>query len=317
MIGVRKILVVAVALLLSSASYAQSVAFLNIPNDAKSMAMGGASVAMGATAFAVGNNAAAMSLGENKSRIGVNYLQWQPDGTSNGLISGAAYYKFDRLAVGIGANSFSYQEEYDIYSGNGASFSSFKPSEISVNVGVSYRVISNLSIGVNAKYISSKLASSEFVDDYKNGSSAAFDISVMYKLGRLNVAAMATNLGSKISYGTSSSFGSYDLPAAVKCGASYSMGVGSNSLLTGTLEAGYLLYASGIAAGLGAEYAFKDMIFVRAGYHVGDENVTIPSYASFGVGAKLFGFTLDAAYLLAGSGSPLKNTLSIGLGVGF
>lgn len=315
MIGVRKILV-AVALLVSGVSYAQSVAFLNIPSDAKSIAMGGASVAMEATAFAAGNNASAMSLGENKSKIGVNYLQWQPDGTNNGLISGAAYYKFNRLAVGIAGNSFSYKE-YDIYSDNGASSSSFKPSEMVLNFGVSYKVISNLSIGVNAKYISSKLASVEFIEDYKNGMSAAFDLSVMYKLGRLNVAAMATNLGSKISYGTTSAFGSYDLPAAVKCGASYAMGVGSNSLLTGSLEAGYLLYASGVAAGLGAEYAFKDMVFVRAGYNVGDENVTIPSYASFGIGAKLFGFNLDAAYLLAGSGSPLKNTLSIGLGVGF
>lgn len=315
MIGVRKILV-AVALLVSGASYAQSVAFLNIPSDAQSIAMGGASVAMEATAFAAGNNAAAMSLGENKSKIGVNYLQWQPDGTNNGLISGAAYYKFNKLAIGIGGNSFSYQE-YDIYSGNGASSSSFKPSEMVLNLGISYRIISNLSIGVNAKYISSKLASDEFIEDYKNGMSAAFDLSVMYKLGRLNIAAMATNLGSKISYGTTSAFGSYDLPAAVKCGASYAMGVGSNSSLTGSLEAGYLLYANGIAAGLGAEYAFKDMVFVRAGYHVGDENATIPSYASFGIGAKLFGFNLDAAYLLAGSGSPLKNTLSIGLGVGF
>lgn len=314
MINFRKAIIVVIALVCCGVSYGQSLTFLTIPQDSRTLSMGGASVAMDANAYAVNNNPAAMSLSGDKGAIGANYLIWQPDVADNNLISGATYLKLgDKLGLGISGNSFSYKA-YDIYNSYGSTTSTFKPSELALNLGLSYRVISNLSVGANIKYISSSLASDDFVSDYKNANSVAFDLSAMYKLGNLNVAVMATNIGSKISYGTTSAFGSYDLPSTVKAGAAYNLGINDNSSLVGTLEAGYLLYSSGAFVGLGAEYSYRNMLFVRGGYHYGDDTITIPSYASLGVGAKLFGVSLDIAYLLAGSDSPLKNTLSFGLG---
>jgi hypothetical protein len=58
------------------------------------------------------------------------------------------------------------------------------------------------------------------------------------------------------------------------------------------------------------------MVSVRAGYRYGGKSV-IPSYASVGAGFKLFGVSLDLAYLIASGDSPLQNTLTFGLGYSF
>jgi hypothetical protein len=58
------------------------------------------------------------------------------------------------------------------------------------------------------------------------------------------------------------------------------------------------------------------MISVKAGYKYGGKSI-IPSYASVGAGFRFAGVTLDFAYLMGGASSPMKNTLSIGLGYRF
>ncbi len=75
-------------------------------------------------------------------------------------------------------------------------------------------------------------------------------------------------------------------------------------------------YLSGdITAASGAEYSFKNFIFLRAGYHYGSKDKGLPSFASAGLGVKFAGVQLNAAYLLASE--TLGGSLMIGLGYSF
>lgn len=68
-------------------------------------------------------------------------------------------------------------------------------------------------------------------------------------------------------------------------------------------------------AGAAAQYDWNDCLFVRCGYHYGDETKAIPSYASAGIGVKLSGVSLDAVWLFA-SGT-LRNSFALSLGYSF
>ena len=105
----------------------------------------------------------------------------------------------------------------------------------------------------------------------------------------------------------------YSQPSLVKAGAGYTIGLGTSSIAVNA-EAD-VLFSGGFMAGLGAEYSFDDLVFVRAGYHYGDDKKAIPSYGSLGAGVKFFGVRLDVAYLVGSQ--VLKNSLGVTLGYSF
>jgi hypothetical protein len=62
------------------------------------------------------------------------------------------------------------------------------------------------------------------------------------------------------------------------------------------------------------EYAFMQLVFLRAGYRLGNQSISEPSYFSAGCGVSFAGVALDFVYLLADQKSPLKNTMQLSLG---
>lgn len=258
MINIKKTIITGAILLISAVSYGQTVSFLNILQDARAMGMGGASVAMSANAFAMHNNPAAISLSESRFAIGANYTMWQPTSAKNNLMGIAGYFKIgDKFGIGLNGRYLTHPS-YEVTDGGGAISTPFSPNEYAIDLGFSYKIISGLSIGATIKYIGSSMADSEFVPDYLNGTAFAADIAVMYKLGKLNIALMGTNLGTKISYGATDIFGKYNLPAMIKAGVGYDLILAEKHKLTATLEANYLIYQKGFAAGAGVEYSFAD-----------------------------------------------------------
>jgi len=176
-----------------------------------------------------------------------------------------------------------------------------KPKEMSAGIGVAYKITDKLSVGVNVSYISSDLI-------YEKGTELAFDISGTYKINNLNIGISASNIGSKIKYDNNS----YDLPSVIKAGGQYTFNLGKNSLST-NLESDYWLNESIISGGIGAEFLYKNFLALRAGYHLGDEEKTIPSYASVGLGAKLKYINLNFAYIMAGNNSALNKGFNISI----
>ena len=98
-----------------------------------------------------------------------------------------------------------------------------------------------------------------------------------------------------------------------KLGAGYDLSLGSSTLAFAA-EAD-VIFAGGVMAGLGCEYSFKDIVYARAGYHYGNSVNVIPSYASAGLGFKIFGAQLNFAYLFGSA--VLSNSMNVSVGYSF
>ncbi len=286
---------------------AQVLPSLLLKHDAASLAMGATGVSAESGAYAIENNVASIAFAEQKFNVQAGFGLWQPSYANLKTLGLAGMYRLsDKLGV---AMEFKYlmMPSYSGITGTGADIrdSEFKPSEFGMSVGLSYKLFDFLSAGLALRYAGSKLASD--ADAGVFGS----DLGLSFQKDSFSAGLSLNNLGTKVKYSETA----YAQPMLVKFGAGYDLGLGESDLLF-TAQADYL-FAGGFMAGAGCEYSFKDMIFARAGYHYGDSTKTIPSYASVGLGLKLFGVTLDAAYLVAGKSSPMKNTLSIGLGYRF
>lgn len=293
--------------LLAFQMYGQSVNFVNISSDPTYFSLGGASLTTDANAFSVNSNASAMALSTDTMAVAASYGMWQPKGLNLGMASVSGYGLIGGVcAVGINGKYMMYKP-YDIVEDNGFANGQFTPVEMAVELGVAYKIIEGLSAGVNVRYISSKLAGNN-----NSGTAVSADVSVSYRLKGLRFALAATNIGTKIDYG----YSSYQLPAMAKVGVGYSYAINPKNTISAHLEGDYLLYKSSFMAGLGAEYNYNDMISARVGYHYGNEKA-IPSFASAGIGVKIIGITLNAAYVLGFSNSPINGSCFVSLGYEF
>ncbi len=287
---------------------AQTASFVNLSPDTRAMGMAGASLAINAQAFALYNNPAAMALSENKLAAGASFGMWQPDASDNTLIGASGFGKIGKnLGIGLAGRYFTHQP-YNISSSQGALTGSYTPKEYAVDMGAAYRITEGLSLGVNARFIQSTITES-----YQDNAFAA-DIALMYQINNFSFAAAISNLGNKMNFG----YDDYPLPTLCKAGAAYNLCISDIHRVSFSVEGDYFLTVDkGFMGGIGLEYSFKDIAFIRAGYHLGDALKVIPSYASVGLGFKFFGISLNAAYLLAQKDSPLANSLSVGLGWAF
>lgn len=302
----KKILSIVAILFAATQIYAQSVPFVNISANPYSNSMGGTTLVLESNPFTVAENASAMTFSESKGSAGVSYNSWQPWMLKNNILGVSGYAKFGKFAVGISGKYNGYSA-YDIVSDKGEVTGSFTPNEMSVEAAAGFRFAKNFSAGVNVRYISSKLS------EESSGGAIAADVSATFMRKGLMVAVAATNLGTNMDYGNNP----FKLPAMVKVGAGYSFGFADIHKLNVNVEGDYLLTKSGIMAGAGLEYSIKDMAKIRAGYHYGGEE-NIPSYASVGIGVKIIGITLDAAYLFGGGvNAVLNGSFGVALGYSF
>jgi len=213
---------------------------------------------------------------------------WQPSGLGQTLISGGGYYRMGALAFSLGVQQAKDMNSYTLYSDAGVPNGTFTPSGLCGGLSVAYQVMDNLSVAGGVRYYQESLAAGE------KDASVGVELSALYRTGSLTAGLALQNLlGSMM----------------VRAGAGYSL-----ASLDLSAEIDYLS-GGGLMAGLGVQYGYKDMVFVRGGLHYGDSAKAIPSCISLGFGAKLFGVRLDAAYIV--TDSALGNTLSAGLGYAF
>lgn len=291
-----------IAVFFCSALSAQSIPSLLIPSDAVSMGRAGATVASAPGAFAMESNPAMSAFYDGTLNAQASYGMWQSSTSGNTIINVGAIGKVgERLAFGIGGKYFTYPS-YTIVNGSGIAQQvdgTFSPKEMNLLLGASYRLADCFSVGVNAKMASSTLG----VD--AKATVFAADVALAFHKNGVGAGLSVCNLGSKAKFGDNS----YNLPAYLRAGASYSI-VG----VTVQAEADYL-FAGAFMAAVGAEYWWKDYVGVRAGYHYGDPAKAIPQYISLGLGAQFKGVQLDFAYLLGNS--IFSNTLAVNLGYRF
>lgn len=298
MSAMKKFLIILLAGTLVVNAGAQTLGFLQISEDPAVSGIAGAGVALHSLS-PLDNNLADAALGQEKLAAAASYTLWQPQIGKYGLVSaGASYRVIPKLVVALAVKDYMCPQ-YDIVTVNGQTTGSFKPMELSVAAGAAYQITESLSAGLAVKFLSSSLGES------MKGSAVAANISAKYVAGGLQAGIAVNNLGSKISYGGDS----YSLPMQLKAGGAYTI-----SGFTAALEADYVMGA-GLMAALGAQYSIKDLVFVRAGYHLGASDIVIPSHVSLGLGVQFAGVHLDVSFLTASQ--TLGNTLAFGLGYAF
>lgn len=279
--------------------------FLSIDRSPVSSAMAGAGMASSSEiAYASFRNSAVIPFSEKKADFGVSYQNWAPDGVkSTNLNLGAAMRFGKRIGISLGG-AYQMGEKYTAMDNSGNPKGSFTPSDFIVNAGVGVKIANPFSLGANLRYASQSIA------DGVSYNAFAADVFALYRVAGVNITAGVTSVGSSVK---SDNSGSFSLPSAAVVAGSYTVKAGESHGIGLNLDADYY-FTGDFAASFGAQYAFKDMVFVRAGYHYGGDSV-LPSYASFGVGAAFKGIALNVSYLTASDG--LKNTLNIGLGYSF
>lgn len=302
------VLVLGAFISIHSLSAQSAVDFVNINPDAHTMAMANTGSVMYATPFAIWNNSSSVVYSEQKCDFAASYGVWQPGSSANNNIAVAGYGNItNNLAITAGVKYFTHQT-YNLTDEAGTIIGDFTPKELSAGVGVAYKISKQFSAAVNFNYIMSDLGGT------KTAGAFAGDIGLNYQTKAINVGLTASNLGTKVNYGGETA---YSLPANVKLGVGKTCELGEKQTLTANIQAGMTFEQSAFFAGIGAEYAFDDMIFVRTGYHYGDKAKTIPSYASVGLGAKFCGVAVNVAYLISGASSPINNSFNVSLGWGF
>ncbi|GHU94650.1 hypothetical protein FACS1894156_3100 [Bacteroidia bacterium] len=257
-----------------------------------------------ASPFAVNRNMAAIMLNNTRlSEVGASYLAWQPQATNSALINAAGYtqYKNAGFAAGIRYHTLKAIEKTDE---QGNALGSFSPAEYAMELGFAYKMNSAIALGASLRYISSDMGGT------KKASAIAADISALYSRKNLSAGLGFTNLGSKINYGNSK----YSLPTRIQSGVAYRLLNKKEHSVTGVADAAYQLSsgANGFASGIGADYTFRNLVSLRAGYHFENELVGT-SYTTMGCGVHLFGFALNFAYMLASNHNPMRQTMLISL----
>lgn len=285
---------------------AQSFPSLLVGSDAAGFSLGSATVAGHAGAYSLENNVAGMSFMNGRMAAAASFVLWQPSYGNDKVIGASAAVKATkRLAFGAAFKYFA-QPSYEITtdSGTASRDGSFRPTEFNVTVGGSFAVTSYLSVGLAARMLHSSLA--------MNVSTNVFgaDLGIYFKMKGLSAGVSVNNLGTKAKFGNNS----YVQPMMAKLGVGYTRAFGKHAL-SATAETD-ILFAGAVMAGAGIEYSFRDLLFVRGGYHYGaPHKAVVPSYGSAGLGVKIFGISLDAAYLFASQ--VLKNSFALSVGYAF
>ena len=306
----RYILVMALACAISiDSAFGQneeSLPFVRIDRNPVSAGMGFAGVAStNEQAYSSFRNSSVIPFSPEKMSFGVSGQSWAPDGVKSTNISfGAAAKVGKRFGLSIGA-AYQTGEEYALMTDNGVQKGTFKPNEMIVNAGASFLILDNLAAGANVRYVSQKLS------EDNSYSAVAADIFLTYRLSGLNITTGISSLGSSVKSDAGASF---SLPTSATVGADWSKSFPDAHGIRLAAEADYF-FSGNLTAAAGAEYSFKNMLFARAGYHFGTKDAVLPSFATVGLGVKLFGISLDFAYLTAND--TIGNTLTFGLGYRF
>lgn len=303
----RRILIYVMAVLLPVISQAQALPFIAADYSASALSKAGA-VATETSSIALSaiGNVAAVPFSDKTADFSAGYTLWQPSSVvSNVIAAGGAFNLKEKLGLALGM-TYGLHPGYEIFTESGLSKGLFNPSDVQFNAGLAWRFLPFLSVGTNLGFASSTLA--------EGTSYGAFvaDIYLFSKFSDLKVALGLSDLGSSV---VSASEARFSLPSALTLGLGYDKKFAQVHGLDISADADYYL-AGKFAVAFGAAYTYDDMLSVKAGYRYGGTSV-IPSYASLGLGGRIFGVCLDVAYVLPVGTSPMSNTLSFNIGYSF
>lgn len=349
-------------LMFANTSYAQSgkenpittaVPFLRLAADARTGAMGDVGVATNPNANSLFYNGAKTIFNESKYGIGLTYTPWMSELDIKNLYQASlgAFYKLDeKQSVSFGFRNFS-QGTFTFYDVLGQEVSTFKPNDMAIEAGYSRMLSKKSSIGLNIRYIHSKLADNSVNSNYKAGNAFAADLSYFYTKKAWNFGVAFTNLGSKVNYGGEPAY----IPANLALGAAWNKKINNDNKISFAFDLNKLLVptppdprnaqkvadynSKGVVGswfssfgdapgggseelkelqlGFGAEYIYKELFSLRTGYFTENKLKGNRNYFTIGAGLQYKVAGINFSYLIPSGkntyDNALKNTFRLSL----
>jgi len=330
-----------------------AVPFLRLATDARTAAMGDVGIATDPDANSMFYNGAKTVFNDGKYSVGLTYTPWLSELDIKNLYQAslAAFYKFDeKQAVSFGFRNFS-QGSFTFTNDVGQEVSTFKPNDMAIEAGYSRKLSTKSGIGLNIRYIRSRLADNSVNSNYKTGSAVAADLSWFYTKKAWNFGLALTNLGTKINYGGEDAF----IPANLALGAAYNKQINSDNKISFAFDLNKLLVptppdpanaqkvadynSKGVAGswfssfgdapgggseeikevqlGIGAAYMYKEVFSIRAGCFTENKLKGNRNYLTVGAGLQYKIAGLNFSYLVPTGNNTndnaLKNTFRLSL----
>lgn len=324
----------------SNRAITTAVPFLTITPDARHAGVGDAGAASSADPSASYWNPAKLVRIDKTSGGSMSYTPWLGKIVNDmNIFYLSGFYKLNREEA-IAA-SLKYFDMGEIFFRDAANnpLGDFNPRDWALDVTYSRMLTESFSVGLSGRYISSNLTGvfSNNGVDAKPGRSAAVDVGVYYsspivssRIANLNLAAVITNIGGKISYSddNNKSF----LPTNLRLGSaltteldpynSFTFLLDFNKLLVPTPTAdsqdksmlsgmfgsfsdapdGFQEEMQEITTSIGVEYWYNAVFAGRIGYFNEAKEKGNRKYLTLGLGFRKDRFGFDMAYLVPTNG---------------
>lgn len=298
--------IILAGLLVAAKAFGQegdALPFTRIDRNPVTSAFAGAGAAYnGSAAYSALGNAAMLPFFGGTLDAAVSYQRWAPGlSVSNNISVGAAYKVLPRLGLSLGY-TLENGAAYDIYEGPGDPSGIFYPKNHVIALGVGIGITEMISAGVNVRYARDVSAYGQILGGVNADIFAGFQPSEA-----LRITAGLSTLGTRVA-------ASWSQPASLKAAVNWSPPLPGDHALDLLADADYY-FSGNFSAAAGLQYAWRQMLFVRAGYRLASEKCVIPGHLALGLGVQFSGFRLDVSWLTASL--PLGNTLNVGLGYSF
>lgn len=285
----------------------EALPFIRIVRDPSAAAMGFSGAASSASvAYSSFRNASVIPFYAGSGDAAFSYQSWAPDGVKTNNFNLGAGFKLlkGKLGLAIGG-AYQTGEEYSVFDENGNANGTFTPNEMLVNFGAGMLITENLSAGINVRYAKQSVS-----DDYDMDAFST-DLFVSYRLTDFNFSVGLSSLGSSVQDSEDNDF---NIPTSATIAGEFHKIFGEVHGLRVDADADYF-FSGNFTFAIGAEYSWKDMIFVRTGAHIGGDDAVLPTFFTAGAGVRFGGFSLNAAWLTGND--TLKNTITAGIGFSF
>ncbi len=306
--------------------------FLKVPLGARETSLGWTGLTQTSGAAAIFWNPANVSRADGPT-VSLSYLSHFAGIRSN--YAAASYPVRETFVVGVHLNYMNYGDFVRTTETAPDGIGNFTPYDMALGFTISREFLSNLHVGLTAKYLHSKI-------DKVSASGMAFDLGVSYDLRMRNarVGVLLSNIGPSSRYsgeglvqtdpvsGAAVRYGStaFELPTSFAIGASGDLFRNEENAITGVVEQ-QVNSRQVNRTNLGAEYGFRDMFFGRIGYTTAFERDkdfrsgdAYLAGLTLGAGVKYpFAETLNATmdYGYVNLGKSLGSTHRFSIGVAF
>lgn len=237
-----------------------AVPILTISPDARSSALGDASVAISPDANSAFYNAGKLGFVNHKYSFSPSYSPWLRAITDDMGIAGlSGFAKLGQRSAVSGSLMYFDLGQIDFRDERNNSTGSFNPKEYAVAISYGQKLSDNFGVGVTTRYIHSNLTGNSIATDAKPGNSVAVDLGAYYtkdlSIGasdyNLALGGAISNIGTKMTYTdpTQADF----LPTNLKLGTAITRELDAYNKITFTVDANKLLvpsryYEDGVSA---------------------------------------------------------------------